>query len=236
MIGRLQRYAMDYIYDNHVIDVFPPAQPTGRRSRGHRRGTGRALLRGRTGAPRSRRNRFRKTRTRRRTLHLRHHRPARTRSGSARRSRNDQTSRREDPRTSRRSAGTFLTRTCSADFEAVFIAVGLGQYPAARHPRRRPDHRWPRIHRAKQTQSGEPPRGRVRRRDRRRQHGHRLRDHRAPHGRRASHNGLSAYRARNDRIPARVRVREERGRGFRIPHAAHRGAGKRTRMPASRAR
>jgi dihydropyrimidine dehydrogenase (NAD+) subunit PreT len=30
MIGRLQRYAMDYVYDRH-IDVFPPAAPTGKR-------------------------------------------------------------------------------------------------------------------------------------------------------------------------------------------------------------
>ena len=32
MIGRLQRHAMDYIYENRV-DVFPPAKPTGRESR-----------------------------------------------------------------------------------------------------------------------------------------------------------------------------------------------------------
>ena len=66
MIGRLQRYAMDHVYQT---DRDSSAAPTGQALRRGRLGTGWAILCGRIGPPRSRCDRLRKTRAGRRPFH-----------------------------------------------------------------------------------------------------------------------------------------------------------------------
>ena len=220
-IGRLQRFACDIAADagRPVLRGRPADGQTGGRGR---LGTGRAELRPRAAAARARRGRLRGPRRPGRPGYARDRRLQdldRVRPGR------DRADPRDRDRRSSSATASRATRSgrCSAEFDAVFLGIGLGRTAAAGDRGRGAGGRlggarlhlpdpYAAVHRVR--------RGHARRGDRRRQHGDRRGDRRQAARGRDGNDRLSALRGPDPGVRLRVPAREVRRRPLRVVRPA----------------